>query len=346
MSSRCDGHLRVCTDFRFRVVPDLVAAQKYAMLADMSKILVAGSLAYDRIMDYSGNFTEHIVPDKLHTLSVSFNIEKLTEEFGGCAGNVAYNLALLGEDPEMIATVGTDFARYEERLKSLNINTATIHHDPKELTSVAHIVTDSANNQITAFAMAAGAIPYGAFPDLKRYRCVLALAGCMADAQWLAENTASGAREYYCDPGQALPAYSGALLRSIIEKAAGIFANDYELSLIVEKTGWSEAEILGKMPMLVVTFGAKGSEIRTRDEAIKIHAAPISKLVDPTGAGDAHRAGFLKGIVAGLPLKACGQLGSVVAAYAVEKVGTQNHSFTIAELKQRYAAAYNEELLI
>lgn len=309
----------------------------------MSTILVAGSIAYDRIMDYAGNFTDSFMADKLHTLSVSFQVERIKENFGGCAGNIAYNFKLLGESPEIIATAGSDFGRYAKYLGELGIATDSIHINSSDLTSVAHIVTDKANNQIAAFAMAAGASAYGALPDAA-FTCGVLGAGCVADTIAIAAHAKARGIKYYFDPGQAMPAFAADNLKEIISGAAGLFCNDYELSLISEKTGWNELALLDQTPLLVVTLGAKGSRVMTKDGVIEVSAVPIEKLVDPTGAGDAHRAGFVKGILAGLSLKECGQLASAVAGYAVEQQGTQNHRFTLPELKTRYQTAYGETL--
>lgn len=309
----------------------------------MSRVLVAGSIAYDRIMDYAGNFTDSFMADKLHTLSVSFQVESIKENFGGCAGNIAYNLKLLGEEPEMIATAGSDFGRYAEYLKKLGIPSDSVHINPSDFTAVAHIMTDRANNQIAAFAMAACATPYGALPDTAFVSAILG-PGCVTDTIAVAAHAKAKGIKYYFDPGQAMPAFKADDLKEIISGAAGLFCNDYELSLITEKTGWNEQAILEHTPLLVVTLGAQGSRIVTKEAVVEIAAVPIEKLVDPTGAGDAHRAGFVKGMLAGLSLKECGQLGSTVAAYAVERQGTQNHHFTLAELGQRYEAAYGESL--
>lgn len=311
----------------------------------MSKILVSGSIAYDRIMDFAGNFTEHIVPDKMHALSVSFQVEKVVEHFGGCAGNIAYSLALLSEEPAIAATAGKDFDRYEEHLLSHKISVDSIVMDPSDFTSVAHIITDSANNQIAAFAMAAGANVYGEFPA-GEYSAAILAAGCVADTLAFARQAKELDIPYYFDPGQAMPAFSSEALKEVISGAAGLFCNDYEMGLIEEKTGWDEKALLKRVPLLVVTLGKKGSRILSEDGEIKIAAAPIRKVIDPTGAGDAHRAGFIKGLIAGLPLKSCGQLASIVAAYAIEQAGTQNHSFTLEELAGSYEAAYGEKLML
>ena len=309
----------------------------------MLRVLVSGSIAYDRIMDYAGIFTDAFVPDKLHTLSVSFQVARIKENFGGCAGNLAYNLKLLGEEPHILATAGSDFEKYATYLRELGISTDSIHINGSDLTSVAHIVTDRANNQIAAFAMAAGATPYGAMPK-EEYRCMILGAGNVADTIALGADARAKGIPYYFDPGQALPAFTSDDLKGLISGAAGLFCNDYELGLIEDKTGWDEAALLAQTPILVVTLGAKGSRVSSKDGIVEVVAVPIGKLVDPTGAGDAHRAGFVKGILARLTLKQCGQLASTVAGYAVEQLGTQNHRFTMPELQARYESAYGETL--
>src|SRR3989338_10936367 len=196
----------------------------------MSKVIVSGSIAYDRIMDYAGNFTDSFMADKLHTLSVSFQVERIKEECGGVAGKLAYNLKLLGEEPEMLGTAGSDFGRYAEYLQKLGIATDSIHIDASDLTSVAHIVTDSANNQIAAFAMAAGAKPSGPLPD-GDFKCAVLGAGCVADTIAIAAHAKAKATNYYFDPGQAMLAFSPDALKKIISGAAGVFFKEYARGL-------------------------------------------------------------------------------------------------------------------
>ena len=319
---------------------------QYLIILRMSRILVSGSVAYDRIMDYAGNFTDSFMPNKLHTLSVSFQVESIKEEFGGCAGNIAYNLSLLGEQPSMIARVGSDFGKYEAHLLDRGINGGTLIRDASDLTSVAHIVTDIANNQIAAFAMAAGGKPYGQLPDTAGYSCAILGAGQVVDTIALAAHCKDNDIPYYVDPGQAIPAFTFDALRIVITGCAGLFCNDYELELITKKTGWTQLQLLEQTPLVVVTRGAQGAWIMTKDGVIEIAAVPVAHVTDPTGAGDAHRAGFIKGILAGFSQKQCGQLASIVAAYAVEKHGTQNHHFTISQLKEQYKKAYGETLAL
>ncbi len=310
----------------------------------MPRILVSGSIAYDRIMDFPGFFKDHFIPDKLHNINVSFAVEAFAENFGGTAGNIAYNLALLGEPSRIISTAGSDFERYAGHLRSVKVDPTSVKIDLQSSTSSAYIITDRANNQITAFSMAAGAKPYRPLPETEGVRCALIGAGCIEDMQDLPGYYRAQGIEYFYDPGQQIPTLSAEQLRDGITGAKGVFANDYELSLIIKKTGWNEAAILQKATALIVTFGEKGSRIVTKEGESNVKAVLVSKVVDPTGAGDAYRAGFIAGFLREQALPRAAQLGSAVAAYAVEKYGTQVHRFTIAELKDRYEKTYGETL--
>ena len=310
----------------------------------MSRILVSGSIAYDRIMDFPGLFKEHFIADKLHNINVSFAVEAFTENFGGTAGNIGYSLALLGEEPRIIATAGADFERYAGHLRSVKVDPTSIKIDLEGSTSSAFIITDQANNQISAFSMASGAKSYVPLPGTEAARCAIIGAGCVEDMAALPVHYRAHGIPYFYDPGQQIPMLSAEQLRDGITGAAGLFCNDYELSLISQKTGWDEVEIVAKTAALIVTLGEKGSRIVTKDGEYIVKAVAISKVVDPTGAGDAYRAGFIVGFLRGWALQSAAQLGSAVAAYAVEKYGTQNHRFTISELGERYQTAYGETL--
>ncbi len=309
----------------------------------MSKILVSGSIAYDRIMDFPGLFKEHFLADKLHNINVSFSVEDFSENFGGTAGNIAYSLALFRESPHIISTAGSDFERYAGHLRGVKIDPTSIKIDPTGSTSSAFIITDRGNNQIAAFSMAAGAQPYVPLPNTEESRCAIIGAGCVQDMQELPAYYRAQGIPYFYDPGQQMPVLSADNLRDGITGSRGIFANDYELNLLVQKTGWDEKKILEKSAALMVTMGDKGSRVVTKEGEYTVQAVP-AKLVDPTGAGDAYRAGFIAAFLREQSLKVAAQLGSAVAAYAVEKYGTQNHKFTIPELKERYAASYGETL--
>ena len=309
------------------------------------KILVSGSLAYDRIMNFPGIFSDHVLPDKIHSLNVSFLVEDLNESFGGNAGNIAYNLALLGETPAPVARAGKDFAQYEKWLESVGVDTNLIEKDTELQTAFASILTDSKDNQITAFFPGAMKKPYTvtdatwsdagigivspgnpddmrAFPKLFRERHI----------------------PYLYDPGQQIPALSGDDLKSGIEKSGALVSNDYELAMIVKKTGWNENILLDHTDMLVTTLGEQGSRIRTKIKTIEIPPAhPVSSL-DPTGAGDAYRAGLLYGFLREWPLEVAGRFAGVVACYTVETHGTQTHRFTFDEVRLRYEENFKQQL--
>jgi adenosine kinase len=312
----------------------------------MSKVLVSGSLAYDRIMDFPGNFTDNVLASKIHSLNVSFTIEKLSENFGGTAGNVAYNLGLLGEEPDLIGTVGNDFGKYGAHLKEHGVGMNMLQIVPNDTTSSAYVFTDRDDNQIAAFYPGAGRLPYEGNIDTEGHAYAIVGAGNILDMATLTEKYKATGVKYLYDPGQQISVLSKEALCAQITGAWGVFANDYELALIIKKTGWQEKALLEHTELIVTTFGAKGSIILTKERSYEIAAVHSTTLVDPTGAGDAHRAGFMKGILAGLPLDTAGRLASTVATYAVEVYGTQTHSFTIDQLKMRYKEAYGEALAI
>ena len=311
----------------------------------MSRILVSGSIAYDRIMDFAGVFSDHLMPDKLHTLSVSFTVERLAESFGGTAGNIAYTLALLGEQAELAGRVGRDFARYRDFLKEKGVGTDLLEVSSELPTAAAHIMTDAVNNQIAGFypgplsEIWSGEIPADASLGIVS-------ASSPKDIAKFTTRYREKGIPFFLDPGQQTIAFSRDEMQSGIKGAAALFCNDYELAVISEKTGWSEEELARQVAALVVTLGAQGARIRSNGEVIRVDAVEVGHIVDPTGAGDAHRAGFAKGFLAKLPLKVCGQLASTVAAYAVETRGTQNHRFTMDELRERYHKAFGETLSI
>lgn len=306
-------------------------------------VLVSGSLAYDRIMDFPGLFKDHFLADKLHNISVSFQVETVAENFGGCAGNIAYGLALLGITPRIVATAGSDFARYKAHLAERGIDAGLVRIEPSKLTSAAFVMTDTADNQIAAFSMGAGGVPYAPLPSATGSAAAIISPGCASDMRALPQLYRSARVPYMYDPGQALPALSGEDLRDGITGAAVVFANDYEFGLIAEKTGWGEQDIAWRAGALVITYGAQGSRVLAAGGEERIAAAMVAEAVDPTGAGDAYRAGYIAAFVRGAPPAFCAKLGSALAAYAVEAYGTQSHTFTREELARRYAKAYGED---
>ena len=308
------------------------------------KVLVSGSLAYDRILDFEGRFSDSILPEKIHDLNVSFFVPEMRESFGGCAGNIAYNLALLNEEPLIIARGGNDFTEYKAWLEKNGIGTDLIEIDSELRTAAATILTDTGNNQISSFYAGANGKPYGGkIPDAG---FAIISPGNPEDIRTLPNLFRERRIPFLFDPGQSLPALSSEDVKNGIEGAYVVFSNDYELALIKEKTGWNESEILSRANMLVTTFGEKGSRIQTKNEMVEAEAAKPENTSDPTGAGDAYRAGFIAGLVRELPLKTVGQLAGTVACYTVERHGTQTHRFTLEELKARYHKNFNETLRI
>ncbi len=310
----------------------------------MSKILVSGSIAYDRIMDYAGLFAEHIMPEKLHSINLSFQVETLSVQFGGCAGNIAYNLAMLGEEPQIIGTVGNDFNAYRAHLRSSGVDPSSIRVMQNELTSSAYILTDKGDNQIAAFHGGAGNSAYDTPVETEGRAIAIIAPGCMPDMRDLPAYYRKHNIKYLYDPAQQIPALTPEMLKDGITGALALFGSDYEYALIQQKTGWTEADILQHTPTIVVTYGSKGSDIITAEGKKHAGVCPAQAVVDPTGAGDAYRAGYIKGIIVGLPAEACAKLASTIAAYVVEVYGTQTHHFTLEELAHRYQKTYGETL--
>lgn len=309
----------------------------------MSKVLVSGSLAYDRIMDFPGLFKDHFIPEKLHNINVSFQIADLSEQFGGTAGNVAYSLALLGVTPRVIGTVGKDFERYKAWMEKFGIDTSSIRVFPDKPTSSAFIVTDHADNQIAGFHMGAGGEAYGGKVDTAADMAMIS-AGCVPDMVYLPERYRKEKVRFIYDPGQAIPALSAEQLRAGLLDAEAFIGNDYEVSLVMKKAGMTEQDILENVSIFIVTLGDQGARIVTAEKEIHVPAVPVENAIDPTGAGDAYCAGFIKAHLAGVPLESAGKVASTVASYAVECYGTQMHNFTMDQLAERYKAAYGDEL--
>lgn len=293
-------------------------------------------------MDFPGHFRDHFLAHKLHTINVSFAVDGVEENFGGTAGNIAYNLMLLGHEPQILSTAGSDFAAYRKYLDEKGISTSSIHIDTSELTSSAYIITDKADNQIAAFSFGAGKAPYNALPDTGGAACTIIGAGNPEDMRALPAHYRAHGLPYFYDPAQEIPILSADDLRGGIDGAAGLFGNDYEIDLIMQKTGWNEKELCARTPLVIATLGESGSRLMSKDAAVRVKAVRVENVIDPTGAGDAFRTGFIAGHLSGQPPHVCAQFGSTVAAYAVERHGTQNHRFTLPELKKRYEESYGE----
>lgn len=306
------------------------------------RILVSGSLAYDRIMSFPGSFADHILPDKIHILNVCFLVDGLEEKFGGTAGNIAYCLRLLGEAPTIVATAGKDFAAYEAWLRHCGIAIGGIRRVNSEFTAGAYITTDRSDNQITGFNP--GAMKYSAeyaVDDCDPADAIAIVApGNLQDMQDYPRRYKAKGIPVIVDPGQNITAFSGEQLTEMLTGATYLISNDYELQLIENATKLSLAEIVGRAGTVITTLGENGSIIRQGATETIIPPCPVTDVKDPTGAGDAFRAGFIKGLSMGKTPAEASKLGSVSAAYAVEHHGTQEHQFTWEQFAARYAAAF------
>ncbi|MAF25607.1 carbohydrate kinase family protein [bacterium] len=308
----------------------------------MKNILVSGSLAYDNVMTFPGRFREHIQPDKLHVLSVSFQLDRLEKNYGGTAGNIAYNLALLGLRPTVLAAAGQDSKDYIFWLRKHKVDVGSVKI-ARGKTASANIVTDRDHNQITGFYPGAlfqsTGVPANSI--LKKSKLAIISPGNIGDMVKYAAAYRKAKLSYIIDPGQVTGFLSPGQLRQVISGAKVLIGNDYEMTLISKRTGWSLSQLLKKSDIVVTTLGAKGSIIQEGSKKIKVSAVKPKKMVDPTGAGDAYRAGLIYGILNDLPLLKTGQIAGTVAVHAVERYGTQNHSFTLASIKRRCQRAFS-----
>ncbi len=300
-------------------------------------IIVSGSLAYDRIMNFPGYFSEHILPEKIHMLNVSFQVDGIKEKFGGTAGNIAYALSLLGEHPVVSGTIGLDYHRYFEWLANNGIATNNIKIIENEFTASAYITTDRADNQITGFHP--GAMKYPTSLDFDKLNpketIVIVSPGNLDDMLSYPHLCKARGFDYIFDPGQSLPMLEAGNLTQAIEGCRILIANDYELELIISKTGLKKEALLKLANIIIVTQGELGSLVSTPDDEIKIPAVIPKKAVDPTGAGDAYRGGLISGLVREKSIKDCAKMGSVCASFCVECYGTQDYRFSKEEFNER-----------
>ena len=303
-------------------------------------------MAYDRIMDFPGSFSDYILPDKIHVLNVCFNVNGLVEKYGGTAGNIAYSLSILNEKPFIIATIGKDYQNYFEWLRMNNIPVDGIKIIAEEFTAGAYITTDMSDNQITGFNP--GAMKYPSGHNLKkvdpRETIVLIAPGNTEDMTGYAGVCKDRKIPYICDPGQSLTKWDKQGMMEWLDGALLLITNDYELEIIMKMTGLDEKGLLGLSGTIITTLGEKGSVIKTKDSEVRIPAAQAGTVVDPTGAGDAYRAGLLKGLVMGKDLPTAARMGAVAAVYAIEHYGTQEHRFTYDEYAERYRINFGETL--
>lgn len=309
------------------------------------RTLICGSIAYDNIMVFPDHFKNHILPDKIHVLNVAFLVPEMRREFGGCASNIAYNLKMLGGEPVMMATVGDDYAPYAARFDQLNLTQQHVQHVPETFTAQAFITTDLADNQITAFHPGAMNFSHlNSVKDVQGIRLgIIAPDGRDGMMQHAREFHEAGI-PFVFDPGQGLPMYNGEELLSFIDKADYIAVNDYEGQLLQERTGLNLESLAKKAKALIVTLGAQGSTIYADGKQIDIPCVKPQAVVDPTGCGDAYRAGLLYGIVNGLDWQTTGRLSSLMGALKIAHRGGQNHRFTRAEIDQFYFESFGSHI--
>lgn len=307
--------------------------------------LICGSLAYDTIMVFPDQFKNHILPDKVHILNLSFLVPRMRREFGGCAGNIAYNLKLLGGDPVPMATVGQDFGPYRDWFTSLGIHLDQVKVVDDMFTPQAFITTDLDNNQITAFHPGAmmrshenhvrdvPGVTFGIVsPDGRE--------GMLQNAREFAE----AGIPFIFDPGQAMPLFNGQELRDFIELADYVTVNDYESNLLQERTGWTEREIVQRVKAYVTTRGPRGALLHTPEKTYEVPPAHERRVVDPTGCGDAFRAGLIFGIQKGYDWLTIGRIGNLMGALKVEYPGTQNQRFDFAQFNEEFRQQFGYSL--
>jgi adenosine kinase len=301
------------------------------------RIIVTGSIAYDYLMSFPGSFSEHLLPDHLKRVSLSFLVDTMEKRRGGCAPNIAYTLALLGERPRLMGTVGQDFDEYRRWLDGKGIDTALVRDVAGKFTSSFFCNTDTSGNQIASFYTGAMANA-GELSFRDAGPCDLAIISPNDPAAMI--QYARECRElgipYIYDPSQQVARMNGDELTGGVVGARIVICNDYEFQIIREKTGMDEAAILRTAEAVVVTKGEKGATITLRGRTIEIAPVPPREIVDPTGVGDAFRGGLMKGLASGADYEVCGRLGSVAAAYVLEHMGGSSHSYTWPEFKARY----------
>ena len=306
------------------------------------EIVVSGSLAYDRIMDFPGRFSDHILAEQIHQINVSFTVNGLTENFGGTAGNIAYSLALLGENPRIVATIGQDYHRYFEWLEEHGLGAGNIRIVEDELTAGAYITTDEDNNQITGFNPGAMKQQAGFdFDGVDPGNTIAIVApGNLQDmAELTARHQALGIFTIF-DPGQSLPIWEGDGLARAIGQSDLLVCNAYELEMIVNRTGQSRQQLAASVDHIVVTKGEQGADLLTGDDSVSIPGVPADPVVDPTGAGDAFRGGLIKGLSHGESLERAVRMGNVCGHFAVQAQGTQTYNFTTEQFWGALEAHY------
>ncbi len=313
-------------------------------------VLITGSIAYDYIMQFPGYFKEHILPEKIENISVSFLVDSMKKQRGGVATNIAYNLALLGERPKIMATVGHDFAEYRAWLEANNIDTSAIVEIADDFTASFFVSTDGTQNQIAMFYT--GAMAHAHKLSFKNH-----LSGGAIDLVVISPNDPRAMVQYPCeckelglpyiyDPSQQIIRLNGEELADGVRGSAMTIVNEYEFELLKNKTGWSDDRVASETRVLIVTCAERGSTIRVDGKTIGVPPAPPQKQADPTGVGDAYRAGIIKGYLKKLDWETAGRLGSLAATYVLEEFGTQSHRYTRDEFIARYRQVFGATLAL
>ena len=303
--------------------------------------LICGSLAYDTIMSFDGRFSEALLPEQLHKVNVAFLVPGMRREFGGCAGNIAYNLKLLGGEPHIMATIGVDGDPYLERLAELEIHSRHVRTIKGSFTAQGFITTDVEGNQITAFHPGAMAMSHA---NKVADTGVTKLAIVAPDGR---DGMVQNARDcaelnipFIFDPGQGLPMFSGEELLEFVDMATYVAVNDYEAEMLMERTGLTSSQLAQRVSALVITRGELGAEVYVNDDVIDIPCVEAERVVDPTGCGDAFRAGLIHGLVQEKDLLTCGRLGSLMGAIKIAHQGGQNHYMPLSEIEARFHQIY------
>jgi adenosine kinase len=303
--------------------------------------LICGSFAYDTIMVFHDHFKNHILPEQVHILNVSFLVPDLRREYGGCAGNIAYNLALLGGDGKPMGTVGKDFAQYAEWMDSCGVSREHVRVIENEFTAQAYITTDQDDNQITAFHPGAMNLSHqNRVQDAQGVAVGMVSPDGRQGMLDHAQQFADAEIPFVFDPGQGMPMFDGDELMQFAEQATWLAFNDYEAKLMEERTGKNPSQLADMAEAVVVTRGGEGSRVYTRDKVYEIPAAPVAGLEDPTGCGDAYRAGLLYGLMNGADWEVTGRIAALMGAIKIEHPGTQNHRFTADEFGLRFKEAF------
>ncbi len=312
-------------------------------------IIITGSIAYDYLMRFPGHFADHFIGDQLHQVSLSFLVEDMTKHWGGVAANITYTMALLGLRPRLMGTVGRDFGDYREWLERAGVDTSTVRQIDDVFTASFFVNTDLDNNQIASFYS-------GAMAQAKYYNLADAITS-KPDLVLVSPNDPQAMRNltkecrekgirFIYDPSQQVPRLTGDELSEDMAGAYAMIVNAYEAEVISKKTGKNLDQLRQMIPILVITQGKNGSHIYTDDKLIEVAAFPPNEIKDPTGGGDAFRAGLIRGIVAGWPLQLCAEVGSLCATYVLEHVGTQNHHFTLPEFVERFRTQHNDDRVL